>query len=133
MKNVWIGSKPQSENNFKIRWKFEEQNLNYSTWLRGQKLKNKRITNNSNFFPPKFPFPKYKRKIWRKKNLLCKEGYSFIFGLLASQSNLCKWTRSKNKRYFYSFLRLWVIIFRSISGQLKRKDKNRIFLDGHID
>jgi hypothetical protein len=27
----------------------------------------------SNFFPPKFPFPKYKRKIWREKNYFAKK------------------------------------------------------------
>jgi hypothetical protein len=26
-----------------------------------------------NFFPPKFPFPKYKRKIWREKNYFANE------------------------------------------------------------
>jgi hypothetical protein len=29
------------------------------------------------FFPPKFPFPKYKRKIWREKKLLCKGTRSY--------------------------------------------------------
>jgi hypothetical protein len=27
----------------------------------------------SRFFPPNFPFPKYKRKIWREKNYFAKE------------------------------------------------------------
>jgi hypothetical protein len=40
-------------------------------------LQNKFTLLQSNFFPPKFPFPKYKGKIWREKITLQKSEFYF--------------------------------------------------------
>jgi hypothetical protein len=37
------------------------------------KIERKILLCKVNFFPPKFPFPKYKRKFWREKVYFAKE------------------------------------------------------------